>query len=74
MRFLLLFLVTNSLVVAAGAAAAAGATAIAAPVAVLALAGLVVTIRVVVLARPAQASVTRRDLQRIVGTTKQGDR
>ena len=73
MRFLLLFLVTNSLVVAAAAAATAGITAIAASLAVLALAGLVVTIRVVVLARPAQPAVTRRDLQRVVQTAEKGE-
>ena len=76
MRFLLLFLITNSLVVGAGAAVTAGATAIAAPLVVLALAGLAVTIRVVVLARPArpaQPSVTRRDLQRLVNARDRGE-
>lgn len=73
MRFLLVFLVTNSLVVGAAAAATAGATAIAAPLFVLAFAGLAVTIRVVVTAPPAQA-VTRRDLQRVVQAAEKGER
>ena len=71
MRFLFLFLITNSLVVAAGAAATAGTPALAVPLALVAVAGLVVTIRVVVLARPAQPAVTRRDLQRVVRTEEE---
>lgn len=74
MRFLLLFLITNSLVVAAGAAATAGVAAITVPLALLALAGLVVTTRVVVLARPARPAATRRDLQRVVRAEKRAGR
>ena len=74
MRFLLLFIITNSLVVATAAAATSGAIAIAPPLGVVALAGLVLTIRVVALARPAQRTMTRRDLRRLVDATRKEER
>lgn len=71
----MLFLITNSLVVAAAAAATLGVTALAAPLGLLAVSGLVVTVRVVVLARPAQPPRdTARELQRVILTAPERKR
>ena len=70
MRFLLLFIITNSLVVATVAASTSGAIVIAAPLGVVAVAGLALTIRVVILARPAQRTLSRSDLRRLVDATR----
>ena len=70
MRFLLLFLITNSLIVATAAASTSGAIVIAAPLGVVAVAGLALTIRVVIVARPAQRTLSRSDLRRLVDATR----
>lgn len=67
MRFLLLFLVTNSLIAATAAAAAGGEPVVAALLAPPALAALGLTVRVVVMTRPARAPVSRADIRRLVG-------
>lgn len=75
MRFLVLFVITNSVVVATGAAGASGETALAAVLAVLALAGLLVTVRVVVPACPARRrAVTRGDPARLVDVGQENPR
>ena len=74
MRFLLLFLITNSLIVATAAAWTSGAIVIAAPLGVVAVAGLALTIRVVIVARPAQRTLSRSDLRRLVDATGKEER
>ena len=74
MRFLLLFIITNSLVVATAAVSTSGAIVIAAPLGVVAVAGLALTIRVVILARPVQRTLSRRDLRRLLDATRTEER
>ena len=74
MRFLALFLITNSAVAATAAAATSGVLAIAAPLAAVAVAGLVLTIRVVVTAPSPNRSVSRGELQRLLDTTETKER
>lgn len=74
MRFLLLFLVTNTLVTATAAAAAGGAPLVAALLSPLALAGLALTVRVVVLARPASPPMSRTEIRRLVRAVEEDTR
>jgi hypothetical protein len=74
MPFLLLFIVTNTLVVATVAAVTGGRPLAAALLAPLTLAGLALTLRVVVLARPARPTITSLEVRRIVDAAKEETR
>ena len=74
MRFLLLFLVTNTLVAATAAAAIGGKPLVAALLGPPALAALGLTVRVVVLTRPAKAAIPRAEIRRLVGAAKEDAR
>ena len=74
MRFLLLFLVTNTLLAATAAAATGGAPLLAALLAPLALAALGLTVRVVVLTRPAQTPISRAEIRRLARAVKEDTR
>ena len=74
MRFLVLFLVTNTLVAATAAAATGGKPLVAALLGPLALAALGLTVRVVVLTRPAKAAIPRAEIRRLVRAAKEDAR
>lgn len=71
MRFLLLFLVTNTLIAATAAAATGGEPLVAALLAPPALAALGLTVRVVVVTRPAKAAIPRAEIRRLVSAAKE---
>ena len=71
MRFLVLFITTNTLVATTAAAATGGRPLVAALLGPLALAALGLTIRVVVLTRPAQAPISRAEIRRLAGAVKE---
>lgn len=74
MRFLILFLLTNTLIVATAAAATGGRPFVAALLGPLALAALGLAVRVVVLTRPQRAPITRAEIRRLAGVAKRDTR